>query len=67
MKLDRLKLDIALANSGMTGYREVAERMGCSRQNLMLILGRGSCNPTNAGKIARALGVPVESILKKED
>lgn len=66
MKLDRTRLDIAVANSGVTSYRQLAERIGCSAQNLSVILGRGSCKPVTAGKIAAALDVPVESIVRKE-
>ena len=35
-------------------------------QNLSVILNRGRCKPVTAGKIAQALGVPVDSIIKKE-
>lgn len=66
MKIDRTKLDIAIANAGLSSYRHLAERVGCSAQNLSVILSRGSCKPVTAGKIAQALGVPVESIIRKE-
>lgn len=66
MKLDRTKLDIAVANAGVPSYRQLAQRVGCSAQNLSVILNRGSCKPATAGKIAAALGVPVESIVRKE-
>lgn len=66
MKLDRTQLDIAVANAGVPSYRQLAQRVGCSAQNLSVILSRGSCKPATAGKIAAALGVPVESIVRKE-
>ncbi len=66
MKLDRTQLDIAVANAGVPSYRQLAQRVGCSAQNLSVILNRGSCKPATAGKIAAALGVPVESIVRKE-
>ena len=66
MKLDRTQLDIAVANAGVPSYRQLAQRVGCSAQNLSVILTRGSCKPATAGKIAAALGVPVESIVRKE-
>lgn len=66
MKLDRTQLDIAVANAGVPSYRQLAQRVGCSAQNLSVILNRGSCKPATAGKIAEALGVPVESIVRKE-
>lgn len=67
MKLDRTQLDIAVANAGVPSYRQLAQRVGCSAQNLSVILNRGSCKPATAGKIAAALGVPVESIVRKEE
>lgn len=66
MKLDRTQLDIAVANAGIPSYRQLAQQVGCSAQNLSVILTRGSCKPATAGKIAAALGVPVESIVRKE-
>lgn len=66
MRLDRTQLDIAIANAGVPSYRQLALRVGCSAQNLSVILNRGSCKPATAGKIAAALGVPVESIVRKE-
>lgn len=66
MKFDREQVDIALAQSDLTSYSQLARRMGCSAQNLSVILNRGSCKPVTAGKIAQALGVSVDSIIKKE-
>lgn len=66
MRLDRTQLDIAIANAGVPSYRQLALRVGCSAQNLSVILNRGSCKPATAGKIAAALGVSVESIVRKE-
>lgn len=65
MKFDRELVDIAIAQSDVASYRELARRMGCSVQNLSVILNRGSCKPVTAGKIAQALGVSVESIIRK--
>ncbi len=66
MKLSRELVDIAVAQSDCTSYRDLARKMGCSAQNLYVILNRGSCKPVTAGKIAQALGVPVENIVRKE-
>lgn len=66
MRLDRTQLDIAIANAGVPSYRQLALRVGCSAQNLSVILNRGGCKPATAGKIAAALGVSVESIVRKE-
>ena len=67
MKFNRNEIDIALAQSGIGNYNRLAQRMGCSPQNLSVIMNRGSCNPVTAGKIANALGVPVSKIVRKED
>lgn len=66
MKFDRELVDIAVAQSDCASYRELARRIGCSAQNLSVILSRGSCKPVTAGKIAKALGVSVENIIRKE-
>lgn len=65
MKLNRTKLDIAVANAGLPSYRRLAQRIGCSAQNLSVILSRGTCKPVTAGKIARALGVDVAEIMEE--
>lgn len=67
LNLDRNKIDIAIANAGIPSYRQLAQRIGCSAQNLSVILNRGSCKPATVGKIAAALGVPVESMVKETD
>lgn len=67
MKFDRTMVDIAMANKGVYSYGNLAELVGCSAQNLSAILNRNNCKPATAAKLARALGVPVESIVAKED
>ena len=63
MKFDRELVDIAIAQSDVASYRELARRMGCSAQNLSVILKRGSCKPVAARKIAQATGGPVGNIV----
>lgn len=65
MKINRTSVDVALSRSDLGSYAELARRMGCSAQNLSVILSRGSCKPATAGKIAAALGVPLEELLEK--
>lgn len=67
MRLDRTQLDIAVANAGVPSYRQLAQLVGCSAQNLSVIINRGTCKPMTAVKIAHALRVPVESIIRKEE
>ena len=64
MKINRTSVDIALSRSDLGSYTELARRMGCSVQNLSVILNRGSCRPATASKIADALGVPLEEVIE---
>ena len=65
MKINRTSVDVALSRSGLGRYSELARQMGCSAQNLSVILNRGSCKPATAAKIAAALGVPLEDLLEE--
>ena len=67
MKIDRFQVDIALARSDITTYQQLAQRMGCTPQTLSTMLNRGTCNPGTLGKMARSLGVSVETIVRKEE
>lgn len=67
MRIVRDKIDIAIAESGVGTYKNLARKIGCKPQGLSQIICRGHCLPRSAGKIARALGVPVETIVAKED
>ena len=66
MKFDRAKVNLIIAKSGLK-YKELAERSNMSRQNLSTILGRGTATPQTLGKIARALEVDPEELIKQED
>lgn len=61
MKLDILKIEIFLAENGLS-KSEYAKRCNISRQNISTILRRGSCEPVTAGKLAKGLGIPVGEI-----
>ncbi len=65
MRIDTKKVILILAEQGMT-KAALAERSGMARQNISMILGRGTCEPATAGKLAKGLGVPVSEILKEE-
>lgn len=68
MKFNRDRVDLAMAAAGINTYKEFAQRMGCSRQNLSIILNRGSCSAANLHRMAEALGVnPHEIAIIKED
>lgn len=62
MKLNVRRIKIILAEREMT-ITALAESCGISRQNVSLIIRRGTCGPKTAGKLARGLGVPVEEVL----
>lgn len=63
MRISRSKLDLLQAEQVLT-CGQVAEKAGMSRQNFSTVRTRGTCAAVTLGKIARALGVPVESLLE---
>lgn len=63
MTIDNIQLEIELAKAGIT-KKEAAKRAGISPQRFGMILNQKNCTPRTAGKIARALGVPVTEIIK---
>jgi DNA-binding XRE family transcriptional regulator len=64
MKLDIMKIVRMLAELGMT-KSELASKSGVSRQQISTIIGRGTCCPKTAGKLAAGLGIPVGEIMKE--
>ena len=64
MKLDVMKIVRIMAEHGMT-KSELAVRSGVSRQQISTIIGRGTCTPKTAGKLAAGLGVSVAEIMKE--
>lgn len=65
MKIDTNKVTLILAEQEMT-KKVLAEKSGICRQNISIILGRGTCTPATAGKIAKALDIPIAEIIKEE-
>lgn len=65
MTLNTFKLEALLAERGMT-KSTLARQSGISRQSISVIIRRGTCEPRTAGKLAGALGVPVDAIVEKE-
>lgn len=63
MKLDVMKIVRILAEHSMT-KTELAARSGVSRQQISTIMGRGTCTPKTAGKLAAGLGISVSDIMK---
>lgn len=65
MRISKQKIELLQANRNLTMIA-FAERAGVSRQNISTIKGRGTCNPSTASKLAKALGVDVAEIIESE-
>lgn len=65
MKISRKKIEVLQAQRGYN-HGQLAKASGISRQSLSTIMGRGTCRPDNAGKIAHALGVDPADIVEEE-
>lgn len=63
MKINTNKVVLILAEKEMT-KTNLAERCEISRQNLSTILGRGTCSPKTAGKLAKGLGISITEIME---
>ena len=65
MKLNKLKTQIAQANAQIS-TAELCKAVGITGQAYRRAINTGS-RPATVGKIAAALGVPVESIIELEE
>lgn len=66
MNISAIRIETLLAEQGIT-KAALAEKCGIARQNISIILRRGTCEPKTAGKLAVGLGVAVADIIEKED
>lgn len=66
MKINALKIEIMLAEQGIT-KAALAAKSGMQRQNVSTIIRRGTCEPKTAGKLAAGLGVAVAEIIETEE
>ena len=67
MKLDRLKLQLAMANACIT-ISELSEQSKVSRPALTRFsTGKTNPKPATIGKIAKALNVKVEDLIERGD
>lgn len=64
MKIDKRKLECAMANSCMNSY-DLAEKAGISYQSVRKATLKTNVKPRTAGLIAKALGVDVTEILEE--
>lgn len=65
MRIDRVKLIAEMARQDITSIK-LAEKSGVSRVTVSAVRCGKACSTSTAGRIAAALGVPVESIIMKE-
>lgn len=65
MKIDRKKIDVVLANNGMT-IKEVATAYGCSKNRIHAILNSLNVKPQSVNKLATALKCDVTDIIKED-
>ena len=66
VKIDKKKMELAMANACM-GIRELQEATGMPRPTINNAISERGCLPITIGRIARALGVRVEEIIKDDD
>lgn len=66
MRLDRIKVIAEMARQNLSVI-SLAARSDLSRVTITGVRSGKSCSKETAAKLARGLGVPLESILEKED
>lgn len=65
MRISKRQVQIYMAKSGLN-IKKLAERTGMKPQNLSTVLTRETCRPDTAIRIADALGVEAQEIIKGE-
>lgn len=63
MRIHKHELLTAMANAGMS-FKALASVSGVSRATLSYINNGKACRPETVGKLAKALGVPVEQLVE---
>lgn len=61
MKISRKKIEVKMAEHGLS-VADVAKMLGVTRQNIFLILKRGTCIRRTAENISNVLGCTIEDI-----
>lgn len=64
MTINTRYVELALAEQGLT-IAAYAAKCGISRQSVSTIIGRGTCEPKTAGKLAAGLGFSVSDIIEE--
>lgn len=65
MDISKRKIKYLMAKQGLT-TKALAERMDTQANNLSTVLTRETCRPDTATRIANALGVQLEEIVKED-
>lgn len=65
MRISKHKIKILMATQELT-TKALAEKMNAHANNLSTILMRETCRPETAARIAKALGVQLEEIVKED-
>lgn len=65
MRIDRTKIKLLMAENGVN-QNDLAQKCSISRQNISLTLSRGTCSSAKVVKIAAALGVSAQEIIKED-
>lgn len=65
MKINNSRIKTLMAKQALT-IKALAGRMNTQANNLSTVLTRGTCRPETAIRIADALGVQLEEIVKEE-
>jgi len=64
MRLNETKMQVKMGEEGMN-IRMLSERSGVSRQTISCIKAGKSCSPVIAYKLADALGMSMEELLRQ--
>ena len=65
MRIDKQKLQIAMANACMNPY-DLCKKVSIQYQTYRRIVAGNNCKPATVGKIAKALNVRVEDLIMME-
>lgn len=65
MRISKHKIKILMAKQELT-TKALAEKMNAQANNLSTILMRETCRPETAARIANALGVQLEEIVRED-
>ena len=65
MRIDSIKIKLIMAEQEIN-QAKLAEQCGVARQNISVMLARGSASPAKVNQLASILGVPARELVKEE-